>query len=280
MKKNAPYGVKQILPEVYALNLGTVCTYLVVGKTHALVLDTGCGFADPMPQIRVLTDNPLIVVNTHGHYDHSGGNSFFEGPVYIHELEVEVHNFHNGPQIRQAGLDILKRFQKILFFMNILPKGLDEQAYVHAPLFADFRFIKEGDQFDLGGLTAKVVEIPGHTVGGIGILIPEKRLFFAGDGINGGTWLYLRESAKLPVYLESLYKADALDFDWMLTGHSSKLVFKAALKEYIAVAENPDFEGGRVQKESPYAPGVIPRVCHAKGSKGGASIMISKENLK
>ena len=70
----------------------------------------------------------------------------------------------------------------------------------------DFIFVEEGHTFDLGGVTAEVVEIPGHTPGSIGLLVKEKRLFLASDGVNANTWLFLPESQKLSFYQETLKK--------------------------------------------------------------------------
>ena len=286
MKKQVQYIVKKVMDGVYALAQGGVCMFLLVGKTHALVFDTGCGMVDPMPQLRELTDKPLYVVNSHGHYDHTGGNGFFEGPVYIHEADKLLHDRHNSPQLRKTALDGLKAMQRILFFLHLVPRELDESAYIHAPLFADFQYVKENDCFDLGELTARVVELPGHTRGSIGLLVKEKALLLASDGICGSTWLFLPESEKLSVYRQTLRKADELEFAWLLTGHSDKLFPKAVLKDYIAVAENPDFAGARIQNESDFAPGVRPRVCKETGNKqkprklrNKAQIVISEDKL-
>ncbi len=281
MKKPFRYRVKQILPNVYGMTQGGVCTFLVIGKTHALVLDTGCGLSSPVPQIRELTDKPLLVFNSHGHYDHSAGNGFFDCPVYIHEADREVHDRHNSPAWRKIAVESLQAVQKIFFFLPILPKKFDAEAYIHTPLFTNLQYVKEGDRFDLGGMTARVAEIPGHTPGSIGLLIPERKLFMASDGICRSTWLFLQESTKLSVYRDSVKKAMTLDFEQMLTGHSFDLEPKSVLQDYLAVAENPDFEGGKVQKVNPFSPNVIPRLCSAKGAgkKPKASIMISRDKL-
>ncbi len=281
MKKKFRYRVKRILPNVYALSQCGTCTFLILGKTHTLVFDTGAGLSDPMPQIRELTDKPLIVVNSHGHYDHSAGNVFFDCPVYIHEADREVHDRHNSPTWRAIAVETLRKIQKTFFFLPLLPKKFDAEAYIHTPLFTNLRYVKEGDQFDLGGLTARVVEIPGHTPGSIGLLISELKLFLASDGICRSTWLFLQESTKLSVWRDSVKKAMTLDFDRMLTGHIFDLDPKSALQDYLTVAENLDFEGGKVQKVNPFSPNVIPRVCRAKGAgkRSKASIMISSDKL-
>src|SRR6185312_7535082 len=53
---------------------------LVVGTGRALLIDTGCGprhAAEILAAVRTLTPLPLIVVNTHAHWDHFFGNAFF-----------------------------------------------------------------------------------------------------------------------------------------------------------------------------------------------------------
>ena len=46
----------------------------------------------------------------------------------------------------------------------------------------DFEFnLKEGDRFDLGGVTCEVYEVPGHTGDSLAFFIPEIRALFAGE---------------------------------------------------------------------------------------------------
>ncbi|MDO5752961.1 MBL fold metallo-hydrolase [Arthrobacter sp.] len=53
---------------------------LVVGSERALVIDTGCGprhGAEILAAVRAVTALPLVVVNTHAHWDHFFGNAVF-----------------------------------------------------------------------------------------------------------------------------------------------------------------------------------------------------------
>jgi len=46
----------------------------------------------------------------------------------------------------------------------------------------DFQInLKEGDRFDLGGLTCEVYEVPGHTGDSLAFFIPEIKALFAGE---------------------------------------------------------------------------------------------------
>ena len=56
-----------------------VISYLVLGSEKNLLIDTGMGMFDMKNEVEHLSDKPLLVVNTHTHFDHIGGNYQFEG---------------------------------------------------------------------------------------------------------------------------------------------------------------------------------------------------------
>ncbi len=275
------YRVKQLLPGVFGISSKVVISYLVVGKTGALLIDTAYGFADLRQIVQELTPLPITVVNTHGHIDHTGGNFYFDNPVCIHEADVAVYKRHNSPQLHRYAEQVIRPFQIIFFWRSILPKHPEANDNLRMN-FDNFRFVREGESFDLGGLTPRIVEIPGHTQGSIAVLIPEKRLVFTSDGANPDTWLFLPESTNLSTYAKSLRKLESLDFDHMLTGHTEQLFPKRVLSDWIAVAENPDRENGRPVRGNAFAPGVKPVRYWAKGirsKKGMPSILADPHRL-
>ncbi len=52
-------------------------SYLLIGKTYALLIDTGLGIGNIKKEVDLLTDLPVKVVTTHVHWDHIGGHSLF-----------------------------------------------------------------------------------------------------------------------------------------------------------------------------------------------------------
>lgn len=52
--------------------------------------------------------------------------------------------------------------------------------------------IKQGDTFNLGGLTLEIIDIPGHTPGSVLVLLKEDRILFTGDAINRHLWMQQR----------------------------------------------------------------------------------------
>jgi enterochelin esterase-like enzyme/glyoxylase-like metal-dependent hydrolase (beta-lactamase superfamily II) len=63
--------------------------YLVAGKERALLIDTGWGAGNLAAHIKALTPLPVLVVNTHGHRDHTSGNGQF-AEVYIHTADLPL----------------------------------------------------------------------------------------------------------------------------------------------------------------------------------------------
>lgn len=55
-----------------------VISYLIIGKDKCLLIDTGLGIKNIRNEIRMITNKPIVVINTHSHFDHVGGNKFFK----------------------------------------------------------------------------------------------------------------------------------------------------------------------------------------------------------
>ena len=70
----------QIAEDTYAYSEGMNQTnvYLLIGEERAVLIDTGNGLLQLDEAVSKITDKPVFVINTHGHYDHIGGNRFFE----------------------------------------------------------------------------------------------------------------------------------------------------------------------------------------------------------
>ena len=63
--------------------------YLIAGSERALLIDTGWGTGDLAAHVATLTPLPFLVVNTHAHRDHVGGNSQFS-EVYVHTRDLPL----------------------------------------------------------------------------------------------------------------------------------------------------------------------------------------------
>lgn len=258
------YKVKLLMDGVYAISSSAVKTYLIVGQHQALLIDTAYGFEDLSAVVREITPRPLTVLNSHGHIDHTGGNFYFNSPVCIHEADIPVYRRHNQPEFHRHMEKSLRLFDRIIFWRTLIPKDPERNDRQRAG-FDNWLFIKEGDRFDLGGVSAQIIEIPGHTPGSIAVYLPEKRLMITSDGANPGAYLFLPESTTLSAYIESLRKLKNYDYDFILTGHSDKLMPKSELDAWLHVAEHPDLKHGKPRADDEIlAPGVHAINCWAK----------------
>ncbi len=204
--------------------------YLVEGREKALLIDTGLGVAKLHDFVRRLTSLPLIVVNTHGHPDHAGGNYQFKS-VYAHPLEFAAIKQVGTRESRSRMAETMVKGAPATDMVTI------EEA-VRMPE-AELLPVKDGQVFDLGGRKIEVIETPGHTPGEIVLLDPANRILFTGDNNNILVWLFLPTCMPLEVYLQSLRKLQQREgeFDVIMPGHGLPLP-KSFVGEQITCVEN------------------------------------------
>ena len=190
--------IKEVMPGIFLMDEAHEATgYLVVGNDRACVIDTMNGYNDLYQAVRKLTGKPLTVVNTHGHPDHIFGNMFFQ-EAYLHPADRELARmFIEDPE-----------FQKML-----------EERKTTFPPFKD---ILPGDTIDLGGRTLEEFGLPGHTPGGILLLLREDRVLFTGDSINHHLWMQLDGCLTMKQFLKELDRVMFLRdrADIILHGHA------------------------------------------------------------
>lgn len=54
----------------------------------------------------------------------------------------------------------------------------------------------------------------------------------------------------LSKYIKTLEKVEKIDFDYMIQGHSNAIYRKNIIYDYIDVAKNPDWEKGKIRKNT------------------------------
>lgn len=205
------FTVKEIFSKVWVIDdHRAVNVYLTEGKDSAMLIDTGIGAADIMSLVKKLTAKPLIVVNTHGHPDHAGGNYQFP-KIYINAADTAAARKSASTESRaEAAKNMLR---------GATP-GEDEK-YKGEEMHSVFVTINNGHIFDLGGRKIEVIATPGHTPGSICLEDKDNKLLFSGDNNNTAVWLFLPESTSLNTYLMSLRNLAARiqEFKNLLPGH-------------------------------------------------------------
>ncbi len=189
--------------------MGVLMT-LIIGDKLALLLDTGYGIYDIKAYISTITDKPLIVVASHGHMDHTGGNYLFDC-VYISKLDEPLCILHNSPAWRKRVLNNAKK-------ANLITDDFDEASFINKGA-GHLKILEDNTCFDLGTIKCHAVKMEGHTKGSIGLLIENDKMLAVADATCPFVWLFLEESCSVKTYIKMLERIIKLDFDYILLGH-------------------------------------------------------------
>lgn len=239
------YKVHQILPHIWHIqecmdNPGFMT--LVTGSRKALLFDTGYGSGDLASAVRGLTSLPLEVVLSHGHFDHVCGAWQFER-AWIHPEDRELCLLSSGKETRAAcwGVNTRRRDEK-----PDIPRGRDYEAYIGDGC-CSLQELSYGQVFDLGNVTAKVIPMPGHTAGSIGLLLEEDRIFLAGDGANPTFFLFTGYSGAWEEHKANLRRVLSLPCDRFLIGHRPTVFPKLKMEDFLQAAGKADPSTDRIR---------------------------------
>ena len=196
-----------------------VCMYLVKGAEQCALIDTGVGFGDLYGYVMNLTDKEPIVIITHGHVDHAMGAGAFR-EVYIHPDDEMIYRAHSDVAQRKgytAGSGISGGHPEAV-------QGAPESEWKETKAWEDFKFLKAGDVFDLGGIHLEVCPGGGHTLGCVTVLIPEEKMLFLGDAANDFTFLFDLSGGSNCLPLEQ-YRQTLTELDQITAGRYDRCMF-------------------------------------------------------
>lgn len=130
------------------------------------------------------------IVNTHCHFDHTGGNRFFNSKIAIHEADA--------PALEKGDINATAAY--------LFGKPFE-------PMKVDFH-LKEGDKIN----DFKVIHTPGHTIGGI--CLYDGETLISGDTVfaDGGFGRF-DIGGDINMLKASIQKLSELDVEYLLPGH-------------------------------------------------------------
>ena len=254
---------------------------LLIGEEKALLIDTGYGLEDLAGLIKELTSLPLMVVNTHGHVDHTCGNDQFPQGVYLHPADFALCREHTGHLRRSLVLDFAHHFPAPQGEIDVLgEKDISYEKAYRSRGEGKLLPLQEDAVFDLGGMHLSAISLPGHTQGSIGLYWEEERILFAGDAANQSVWLFLPEAGSLSAYVHSLHKAMELNPKLIYYSHEEKPTGAERLRDFLDTALDLDYEGGSAFL-APLVPGATARLCYKRGEtrKDAPNIIINRDHL-
>ena len=160
-----------------------------------VIVDTGTGdniehVRESLKEANLDISDISLIVNTHCHFDHVGGNKYFNSKLAIHEKDAPA--LENGNSISTASQ---------MFGRSIEPQKVDFK-------------LTQGDKIH----DFEVIHTPGHTIGGICLYNGETLI--SGDTVfaNGGFGRY-DLGGDINMLRESLEKLSKLNVEYLLPGH-------------------------------------------------------------
>jgi glyoxylase-like metal-dependent hydrolase (beta-lactamase superfamily II) len=221
---------------------------LVVGDERAMVVDTraserqGRELGD---EIRWITQVPLVVANTHHHYDHCFGNAaFLPGAMWGHERCADRMR-SDAPATQLALAAAMPELAQEYVDTNITPPTWTFRDHVAV---------------ELGNRQVQLIHFGrGHTDNDIVVVVPDVDAVFAGDLVEQGGPPSFEDSYPLdwPGTLGRLL--DVLDGP-VVPGHGEvvgKDFVEGQLADLSALAElarRVSFDGGSVSDAMPLSP--------------------------
>jgi glyoxylase-like metal-dependent hydrolase (beta-lactamase superfamily II) len=184
-------------------------SYLVVGDTCGVVIDTGFALENIQEYAQSLTDKPIRwAANTHGHFDHTGGNGWFER-AYMSAKALEIAKI---PYPSKASLGY----------------PLDYLATI----------VGDGDRIDLGHRDLEVIEVPAHAPSSIAFLDRQERIMFTGDEVDERVMLYWMQDEPQPTLEQHAQNMEKLlkrrkEFDFICAGHVQVMGDASLVEDYL-----------------------------------------------
>lgn len=243
--------------------------YLLIGEDEAIMIDAGMSKHNIRAYAQTLTDLPVKrVINTHSHFDHTGGNGYFE-QIY--------------------GTEGIARSAKNTF-------GSNPNDY---PLDYEFTIVKDNDIIDFRGRTLRIIELDSHSPGDIVILDETKRLLFCGDEIECRSSLLLpgyaeergqihaAPAAAVETHLNAMKKIKQFydRFDFLCPAHNGSPMDKIYVDWYISLDEkimSGEIRGNKEVESLSYGPHLnhfpYPDAGYLRAGYKGASLVYN-ENL-
>lgn len=210
--------------------LGSVDCYLLRTDRGHVLIDTGPR-AGRAALVKALTEagckagNLSLILLTHGDFDHSGNAAHLKctmrTPIAMHSADVGMVERGDMSWGRKKGNPLMRGMVPIIL------------GFTKADRFTPDQCVEDG--FDLSGygLDARVLSIPGHSSGSIGILSARGDLF-CGDLFTNGINPSLNDMTDAPpIARASVERLRGMQIKTIYPGHgkpfTSEEVFRTAL---------------------------------------------------
>lgn len=162
--------------DVHRIVSGNVNCYIVTNKDKAILIDTGRKKYREKILEKCKEYHVNLIILTHGHMYHCQNAAYLANALNI-PIAMSEKDMDMIPDNREQHMLAKTFLGKIVLSVSLSSFEKDS-----LDVFEPTIYLKNGDNLNEYGIDAKVVELPGHTNGSIGLEIEGDKLF-VGDAL-------------------------------------------------------------------------------------------------
>ncbi len=167
-----------------------------------VLIDTGTGLSFSEIKRAMQDAKVKTIVNTHHHFDHTGGNGKFRDWL---KAEIAIHEYDKDSL--ESGDTLAETFNAVARIVTV------------------DRVLRDGDSIKTQDFSFHIISTPGHTPGSICLYDRNRKVLVSGDTLfadsNGRTDL---PGGNPDAMKKSLQKLSKLEINYLLPGHGEPKV--------------------------------------------------------
>jgi glyoxylase-like metal-dependent hydrolase (beta-lactamase superfamily II) len=211
--------------DIKIIELTFVNAFLVKVNEGFILIDTGLSIHwekldNELISAGCLPDKLKLIILTHGDFDHTGNCVKLQEK---YKCRIAMHK--DDSFMVENGLSLKRKTRTLQAMMFSLIRKLFRKKFAFDKFMPDI-YLTDGQNLNEYGFNAKVVHIPGHTKGSIGILTGDGDLF-AGDTFTN------RRKPEVANYIEnsldlenSINRLKKMDIKMIYPGHGKPFEFE------------------------------------------------------
>lgn len=161
--------------DIHRIVCGNVNCYIVADHGKAVLIDTGREKYREKILEKCKEFHVSLIVLTHGHIDHCQNAAYLAAALHV-PIAMSEKDKDLIPDNRKQSLTAKTFLGKIVLSVSLSSFEKDSLE-----LFEPAIYLKNGDDLSGYGIDAKIIELPGHTKGSIGVKIEDN--LFVGDAL-------------------------------------------------------------------------------------------------